>query len=216
MNYIKIIKQTSGPQFRPAFPAINAMAQYAWEVQRSGTCPVHYNVYRLWWNQRGVEWISTGLFICYLRFTAAATVQLQVVRWLPNDRLKESWRWPISTQCPEISLVGLRKTTKYLGLTSRCPGRYSQLPEASAPQPTCSDLKTCQQWLIHYMNIVSDNVHCVSHLRYVTFRILDRSPSSGERRKWPYSAGSVGPSSNQDHIFLTGYTKYDPGDNRKF
>jgi hypothetical protein len=152
-------------------------------------------------------------FVHLTTLSVAPTVQLQTVRWLPNDRLKERGRklgWSISRQVPKfvwrdwgqprntsVSLVGVRA------------GIISAKANLLGPK----HLATMVHSLYEHRGQCS---LCEAHLRYVTFRTLDRLPSSGARQKWSYSAGSVGSSSNQDHIFLRGYTKYDPGDNRKF
>lgn len=134
-------------------------------------CTVNSN--RLWWKPKK-EW-KEYLRVCSVIYGSDCTASNGK---MIKRTLKESGVAYFG-QCPEFSLEVLKKTTKYFGLTSQCPGRYSQLPEALAPQPIYSDLKTCQQWLIH---CVGQCPLCESHLRYVTLRTLDRFPSPGARR----------------------------------
>lgn len=77
INNIKIIKQTSGPQFRPAFQAINAIAQYRWDPRRSGICPVHCIGYG--GNQTSLERLARGLFTA---INAVAQYSWHVIRYI--------------------------------------------------------------------------------------------------------------------------------------
>jgi hypothetical protein len=80
-----------------------------------------------WWkpNRSGKNLYG---FVHLTTLSVAPTVQLQMVKMItewPIKRTRKEARVAYFRQCPEISLEELRKTMKYLDLTSWCPGLYS-------------------------------------------------------------------------------------------